>query len=128
MRSARATPRRRRASWPVRSTRGAAPIAIIGALAASLKPLVAGAELVARGRSVDEALRELAVAPYQRVRVPARATRLSPARSCVAPTASSPTSISRARAAATARALLELWTLRVCVGAPIAAAAAARRP
>ncbi len=28
---------------------------------------MAGAELVARGRSVDQALRELAVAPYQRM-------------------------------------------------------------
>jgi DNA polymerase-3 subunit delta len=46
---------------------GAQPIALVGALAASLKPLVAGAELVARGRSVEEALRELAIAPYQRI-------------------------------------------------------------
>ncbi len=45
---------------------GAAPIAIIGAIAAILKTVLAGADLVARGRSIDDAQRELAVHPYQR--------------------------------------------------------------
>jgi DNA polymerase-3 subunit delta len=45
---------------------GAAAIAIVGAIAATLKNVLAGADLVARGRTVPEAERELAVHPYQR--------------------------------------------------------------
>jgi len=46
--------------------RGGQPIALIGAMAAALRPVLAGAELVARGRSVEEAARELGILPYQR--------------------------------------------------------------
>jgi DNA polymerase-3 subunit delta len=45
---------------------GAQPIAVIGAIAASLKPVLAGAEMVARGRRLDEAERTVAPSPYQR--------------------------------------------------------------
>ncbi len=92
---------------------GAAPIALIGALAASLKPLVAGAELVARGRSVDEALRELAVAPYQRIACQRglRAYRPGELRRAFSELADIDLA---AKSGGDGRALLELWMLRVC--------------
>jgi DNA polymerase III delta subunit len=84
---------------------GAAPIAIIGALAATLKPLVAGAELVARGRS---AVRELAVAVSS---VACQRLRAIVPRSCVA--LSELADIDREQERRP-RALLELWTLGLC--------------
>ena len=45
---------------------GAQPIAIVGAIAASLRPLLAGADLLRRGRGAADAERVLGVAPYQR--------------------------------------------------------------
>ncbi len=106
---------------------GAAPIAIIGALAATLKPLVAGAELVARGRSVDEALRELAVAPYQRVACQRGLRAYRPAelrRALRRARRHRSREQERRRRARTPRAL----DAQVCVGAPIVGAAAPRRP
>jgi DNA polymerase-3 subunit delta len=96
---------------------GAQPIALIGALAASLKPLVAGAELVARGRSVDEALRELAVAPYQRFACQRglRVYRAGELRRAFAELADIDLA---SKTGGDARALLELWMIRVCAGSP----------
>jgi DNA polymerase-3 subunit delta len=45
---------------------GAQPIALIGALAATLKPILAGAELMAQGRRLEDAERAVGVNPYQR--------------------------------------------------------------
>jgi DNA polymerase III subunit delta len=45
---------------------GAPAIALVGALAATLRTIMAGADLVARGKTVDEAVRALPMAPYQR--------------------------------------------------------------
>lgn len=94
---------------------GAQPIAIIGALAASLKPVVAGAELVARGRSVEEALRELNVPPYQRwaCQRGLRAYRANELRAAYARLADIDL---LSKSGGDARALLERWVLRVCVG------------
>ena len=105
---------------------GAAPIALIGAFAASLKPLVAGAELVARGRSVDEALRELAVAPYQRVACQRglRAYRVGELRRAFSELADIDLA---SKSGGDARALLELWMLRVCARSD-RAPATSRRP
>ncbi len=92
---------------------GAQPIALIGALAASLKPLVAGAELVARGRSVDQALRELAVAPYQRMACQRglRAYRVGELRRAFSELADIDLA---SKSGGDGRALLELWMLRTC--------------
>jgi DNA polymerase III subunit delta len=94
---------------------GAQPIAVIGALAASLKPVVAGAELVARGRSVDEALRELNVPPYQRwaCQRGLRAYRASELRAAYARLADIDL---LSKSGSDARALLERWVLSVCLG------------
>lgn len=46
--------------------RGGQPIALIGALAAAFRPVLAGAELVARGRRLEEAARAVGILPYQR--------------------------------------------------------------
>ncbi len=101
---------------------GASPIALIGALAASMKPLVAGAELVARGRSVDEALRELAVAPYQRwaCQRGLRAYRAGELRRAYSELADIDLA---SKSGGDGRALLEHWMLRVC-GTPRATSAA----
>jgi len=92
---------------------GAQPIALIGALAVTLKPLVAGAELVARGRSVDEALRDLAVPPYQRwaCQRGLRAYRPQELRRAYAQLADIDLAC---KTGGDGRALLELWILRVC--------------
>lgn len=92
---------------------GAQPIALVGALAASLRPLVAGAELVARGRSVDEALRELAVAPYQRIACQRglRAYRAGELRRAYAELADIDLA---SKSGGDGRVLLELWMLRTC--------------
>jgi len=92
---------------------GAQPIALVGALAASLKPVIAGAELVARGRSVDEALRELAVPPYQRAACQRglRAYRPGELRRAFAQLADIDLA---AKTGGDARTLLELWMLQVC--------------
>jgi DNA polymerase-3 subunit delta len=94
---------------------GAQPIALIGALAASLKPVLAGAELVARGRSVDEALRELSVPPYQRAACQRglRVYRPNELRRALAQLADIDLA---SKTGGDARALLELWMLRVCLG------------
>lgn len=96
---------------------GTQPIAVIGALAASLRPLVAGAELVARGRSVDEAVRELALAPYQRFACQRglRAYRASELRRAYSELADIDLA---AKSGGDGRALLELWLLRACRPAP----------
>jgi DNA polymerase-3 subunit delta len=108
---------------------GAQPIALIGALAASLKPVLAGAELVARGRSVDEALRELAVAPYQRINCQRglRAYRPAELRRALAQLADIDLA---SKSGSDGRALLESWMLQVCgTGArPPTSTAAPRRP
>jgi DNA polymerase-3 subunit delta len=95
---------------------GAQPIALIGALAVTLRPLVAGAELVARGRSVDEALRELAVPPYQRwaCQRGLRAYRAPELRRAYAQLADIDLAC---KTGGDGRALLELWVLRLCGGA-----------
>jgi DNA polymerase-3 subunit delta len=92
---------------------GAQPIALIGALAVTLKPLVAGAELVARGRSVDEALRELAVPPYQRwaCQRGLRVYRAPELRRAYAQLADIDLAC---KTGGDGRALLELWMLRLC--------------
>jgi len=92
---------------------GAQPIALIGALAASLKPLVAGADLVARGRSVDEALRELALPPYQRIPCQRglRAYRAGELRRAYSELADIDLA---AKSGGDGRVLLELWMLRTC--------------
>jgi DNA polymerase-3 subunit delta len=109
---------------------GAQPIALIGALAASLKPVLAGAELVARGRSVDEALRELAVPPYQRTACQRglRAYRPAELRRAFSQLADIDLA---SKTGSDARALLELWMIRVCVGdkpSQSRSNAASRRP
>lgn len=92
---------------------GAQPIALVGALAASLRPLVAGAELVARGRSIGEALRELAVAPYQRIACQRglRAYRAAELRRAYAELADIDLA---SKSGGDGRVLLELWMLRTC--------------
>ena len=92
---------------------GAQPIALVGALAASLRPLVAGAELVAKGRSVDEALRELGVAPYQRIACQRglRAYRSVELRRAYAELADIDLA---SKSGGDGRVLLELWMLRTC--------------
>jgi len=94
---------------------GAQPIALIGALAASLKPVLAGAELVARGRSVDEALRELAVPPYQRTACQKGLRAYGPSELRRAFSQLADIDLA-SKTGSDARALLELWMLRVCVG------------
>ncbi|MCC6850506.1 MAG: DNA polymerase III subunit delta [Deltaproteobacteria bacterium] len=95
---------------------GAQPIALIGALAASLRPLVAGAELVARGRTVEEALRELALAPYQRIACQRglRAYRAGELRRAYGELADIDLA---AKSGSDGRVLLELWMLQTCRGA-----------
>jgi DNA polymerase III delta subunit len=74
-----------------------------------------GAELVARGRSVDEALRELAVAPYQRIACQRglRVYRAAELRRALAELADIDLA---SKSGGDGRALLELWVLRVCAG------------
>jgi DNA polymerase-3 subunit delta len=104
---------------------GAQPIALIGAFAASLKPLVAGAELVARGRTVDQALRELAVAPYQRIACQRglRAYRPGELRRALSELADIDL---LSKSGSDGRALLELWMLRTCGRGERSTAAPAR--
>ncbi len=104
---------------------GAQPVALIGALAASLKPLVAGAELVARGRSVDDALRELAIAPYQRIACQRglRAYRPAELRRAFSELADIDFAT---KTGGDGRALLELWMIRVCGGGSRVRGAAGR--
>jgi len=94
---------------------GAHPIALVGALASVLKPVLAGAELVARGRRADEAARTLGLAPFQRASFE-RAVR-----------AYRPAEIRRAlerladvdlasKTGGDGRALLEDWVLTLCAG------------
>jgi DNA polymerase-3 subunit delta len=107
---------------------GAHPIAVIGALAAVLKPVLAGAEMVARGRRVDEAAGAIGLNPYQRTAFD-RAVR-----------AYAPGEIRRAllrlaeidvagKSGGDGRALLEEWVLSLCVkrGASRRASGAAGR-
>ncbi len=95
---------------------GAQPIALIAALATSLKPVLAGAELVARGRGVDEALRELAVAPYQRIACQRglRSYRAAELRRAFSELADIDLA---AKSGGDGRVLLELWMLRTCQAA-----------
>jgi len=93
---------------------GAQPIALIGAIAASLKPVLAGTELVARGRSVDEALRELAVAPYQRTACQRGLRSYRPAELRRALSRLADIDLA-SKSGSDGRALLEHWVLRLCV-------------
>lgn len=95
---------------------GAHPIALIGALAAVLKPILAGAELVARGQRPDEAGRTLGIAPFQRVAFEraVRAYRVGELRRALLRLAeidrNSKTGVGDARAQ------LEDWVLTLCGG------------
>jgi DNA polymerase III delta subunit len=84
---------------------------------------VAGAELVARGRSVEEALRELAIAPYQRIACQRglRAYRPAELRRAFSELADIDLA---SKTGGDGRALLELWMIRVCGGGSRARGAA----
>ena len=93
---------------------GAQPIALIAALGSSLRSVLAGAEVVARGRSVDEATRELAVAPYQRraFQQGVRAYRPPELRRALVRLAE--IDLASKTGVGDARAQLEEWVLRLC--------------
>ncbi len=94
---------------------GAQPIAIVGALAATLKPILAGAELVARGRRPDEAERAIGLNPYQRraVQQGIRAYRAGELRRALVRLAGIDVAIKTGTG--DGRPMLEDWLLRVCV-------------
>jgi DNA polymerase-3 subunit delta len=97
---------------------GAQPIAVLGALAATLRPIVAGAELVARGRRPDEAERALALNPYQRraFQKGIRAYRFAELRRALVRLADIDLAIKTGTGEG--RAMLEEWVLRLCVPRP----------
>ncbi len=94
---------------------GAQPIAVIGALAAALKPILAAAELVARGRRPDEAERAIGLNPYQRraVQQGMRAYRVGELRRAIVRLADIDVAIKTGTG--DARAMLEEWVLRLSV-------------
>jgi DNA polymerase-3 subunit delta len=94
---------------------GAQPIALIGALAVTLKPILAGAELVARGRRPDEAERAVGLNPYQRraFQQGIRAYRAGELRRALVRLADIDLAIKTGTG--DGRALLEAWLLRLCV-------------
>jgi DNA polymerase-3 subunit delta len=103
---------------------GTAAPALIGALAASLRSLLAVTDLVARGRSLDAACREAQVNPYQRRALErgARAYRASELRRAVLRLAE--LDVASKTGAFDVRALLDDWVLRLCTR-PVRAGAAA---
>jgi DNA polymerase-3 subunit delta len=94
---------------------GAQPIAVIGALAATLKPILAGAELVARGRRPEEIERAIGLNPYQRraVQQGLRAYRAGELRRALLRLAEIDLAIKTGTG--DGRAMLEDWLLRLCV-------------
>jgi DNA polymerase-3 subunit delta len=95
---------------------GTQPIALVGAIAASLKPILAGAELVAQGRRVDEAERAVGLNPYQRraFQQGVRAYRARELRGALIRLADLDVAIKTG--AGDARARLEEWVIRLCLG------------
>ncbi len=104
---------------------GAQPIALIGALAATLRPILAGADLMARGRRLEDAERAVGVNPYQRraFQQGVRAYGTRELRRAMVHLADIDLAIKTGTG--DGRALLEEWLLRVCVrrGARITGAA-----
>ncbi len=97
---------------------GAQPIALVGALAATLKPALAGAELVARGGRLEDAERAVGVNPYQR-RPFQHAVRAYGARALRrALMRLADIDLAIKTGTGDGRALLEEWLLRVCVRHP----------
>jgi DNA polymerase-3 subunit delta len=94
---------------------GAQPIAVIGALAAVLKPILAGAELVARGRRPEEAERAIGLNPYQRraVQQGMRAYRVGELRRALMRLADIDVAIKTGTG--DGRPMLEEWLVRVVV-------------
>ena len=88
---------------------------MIGALAAALKPILAAAELVARGRRPDEAERAIGLNPYQRraVQQGMRAYRVGELRRAIVRLADIDVAIKTGTG--DARAMLEEWVLRLSV-------------
>ena len=107
---------------------GAQPIALVGAFAATLRPILAGAELVARGRSAEQAARELAVPPFQRrtFQRGLQAYRPGELRQGLARLAA--IDLKSKTGAGDARALLEDWVLRLCAGSGARGAGRSRPP
>jgi DNA polymerase III delta subunit len=95
---------------------GMQPVAVVGAIAAALKPILAGAELVAQGRGVDEAERALGVNFYQRraFQRGVRAYRPRELRRALIGLADLDLAIKTG--AGHGRSLLEQWLLRLCLG------------
>jgi DNA polymerase-3 subunit delta len=97
---------------------GAQPIALIGALAATLKPVLAGAELVALGRRLQDAERAIGLNPYQR-RAFQQALRAYGARELRrALLRLADIDLAIKTGTGDGRSLLEEWLLRVCVRRP----------
>jgi DNA polymerase-3 subunit delta len=94
---------------------GAQPIALVGALASTLKPIFAGAELVARGRRPEEAERAIGLNPYQRraVQQGMRVYRAAELRHALLRLAEIDLAIKTGTG--DGRAMLEDWVLRLCV-------------
>ena len=94
---------------------GAQPIAVIGALAAALKPILAGAEFVARGRRPEEAERAIGLNPYQRraVQQGMRAYRVGELRRALIRLADIDVAIKTGTG--DGRTMLEEWLVRVVV-------------
>ncbi len=94
---------------------GAQPIAVIGALAAALKPILAGAEFVARGRRPEEAERAIGLNPYQRraVQQGMRAYRVGELRRALMRLADIDVAIKTGTG--DGRTMLEEWVVRVVV-------------
>jgi DNA polymerase-3 subunit delta len=95
---------------------GAQPIALVGALAASLKTILGGAELVARGRSLDDAARTVGLAPYQRRGFERGVRAYRPRELRRALSALAEIDVAAKTGVGDARALLEAWVLEVCRG------------
>jgi DNA polymerase-3 subunit delta len=94
---------------------GAQPIALVGALASSLRPVLAGAELVARGQGPEQAARALGVAPYQRRAFLRGVQAYRPRELRRALGRLAEIDVASKTGAGDARALLEEWVLRVCL-------------
>jgi DNA polymerase-3 subunit delta len=95
---------------------GAQPIAVVGAIAAVLKTVLAGADLIARGRSAEDAERALAMSPYQRrpFHQGVRAYRARELRRALVGLAEIDLAIKSGTGEG--RPLLEAWVLALCVG------------
>ena len=96
---------------------GTQPVVVVGAIAAVLKPVLAGAELVAQGWGVDEAERALGVNPYQRraFQRGVRAYRPRELKCALVDLADLDMAIKTGTG--DGRSLLEQWLLRLCLGA-----------